>query len=438
MPIEVSCECGGRFRAKDELAGRRVKCPKCGAVLTIPTPPIDLSDFDEEPSVKQHVPLPTRPASAADDSWDNDDDDAPPRRALPVMAGPLLGGRPAREWLYLVLAITLIPLLVSTFHDQHETLRDRLKQTLSTHPEVRERLRARLDSGHLTERALFSALPDHRFDGAWLSYGSEVQWLYALIAAAAFFGLAVLMIPAATTKPLHVFFTGLFTGTAGVLLLLLVQLIAAGMRGHVIIPRSIVGLIFLVLKGIQLSYDAANDPNSNFFLSFLGFTLGVGLCEEICKALPLLWHYRHRATLDWRGACLWGFLSGVGFGVSEAIMYSANHYNGIAGGETYLVRFISCIGLHGIWAAAAGIFICKHQNLIQDAENWYSQLTSAAALVSVPMVLHGLYDTMLKKEMNGAALCVAIVSFAWLVFQVEQARRQEQQGTTSRRAPAYA
>src|SRR5437867_1611623 len=36
MPIPVSCKCGQGFRAKDELAGKKVKCPKCGQVLQIP------------------------------------------------------------------------------------------------------------------------------------------------------------------------------------------------------------------------------------------------------------------------------------------------------------------------------------------------------------------------------------------------------------------
>src|SRR2546428_11367635 len=36
MPIPVSCQCGQSFRAKDDLAGKRVKCPKCGQVLQIP------------------------------------------------------------------------------------------------------------------------------------------------------------------------------------------------------------------------------------------------------------------------------------------------------------------------------------------------------------------------------------------------------------------
>jgi hypothetical protein len=38
MPIPVGCQCGKKFQAKDELAGKKVKCPGCGNVLTIPQP----------------------------------------------------------------------------------------------------------------------------------------------------------------------------------------------------------------------------------------------------------------------------------------------------------------------------------------------------------------------------------------------------------------
>lgn len=36
MPIKVSCSCGANFAAKDELAGKTVKCPKCKEPLAIP------------------------------------------------------------------------------------------------------------------------------------------------------------------------------------------------------------------------------------------------------------------------------------------------------------------------------------------------------------------------------------------------------------------
>lgn len=36
MPIEVNCECGNRFNALDKLAGKRVRCLKCGSALLVP------------------------------------------------------------------------------------------------------------------------------------------------------------------------------------------------------------------------------------------------------------------------------------------------------------------------------------------------------------------------------------------------------------------
>jgi hypothetical protein len=38
MPIKASCQCGASFTAKDELAGKAVRCPKCKQPLQIPAP----------------------------------------------------------------------------------------------------------------------------------------------------------------------------------------------------------------------------------------------------------------------------------------------------------------------------------------------------------------------------------------------------------------
>jgi hypothetical protein len=38
MPISVQCDCGRSLRVKDELAGRKVKCPQCDGVLLVPQP----------------------------------------------------------------------------------------------------------------------------------------------------------------------------------------------------------------------------------------------------------------------------------------------------------------------------------------------------------------------------------------------------------------
>jgi hypothetical protein len=37
MPIPVICSCGGKMRVADNLAGKHVKCPKCGTLLAVTT-----------------------------------------------------------------------------------------------------------------------------------------------------------------------------------------------------------------------------------------------------------------------------------------------------------------------------------------------------------------------------------------------------------------
>jgi len=52
MPISVSCPCGKKLKAPDELAGRVAKCPKCGANLDIPVEfavPVLEAEPDPEP-----------------------------------------------------------------------------------------------------------------------------------------------------------------------------------------------------------------------------------------------------------------------------------------------------------------------------------------------------------------------------------------------------
>ena len=68
MPITFHCQCGQRLSARDELAGRATKCPKCGAQLTIPAgkaaepdrPAVheDIPVRDEPPPVPKAAPLP--------------------------------------------------------------------------------------------------------------------------------------------------------------------------------------------------------------------------------------------------------------------------------------------------------------------------------------------------------------------------------------------
>ncbi|HEV3204336.1 MAG TPA: PrsW family glutamic-type intramembrane protease, partial [Gemmataceae bacterium] len=234
-----------------------------------------------------------------------------------------------------------------------------------------------------------------------------------------------LVFPGRSTNPRDLILIGLFTGIVGVSFLLAVQFLAYYAHGFWVSGGGAVTIILLILNFIEFSYRSALDPNTNILWSFLGFTFGVGLLEELCKAAPLIFYYRNCETMSWRGACRWGLASGVGFGVAEAISYAADFYNGIETEGIYVVRFVSCVGLHGIWSASAGITLYRCQHLIQGDLEWKDYIWPLIRVLGIAMVLHGLYDTLLKKDMFEMALAVAVVSFGWLAWQIESLREEE-------------
>jgi hypothetical protein len=49
--IRVVCECGRAFKADDRHAGKRTKCPVCGAGLTIGNTPVSTSSAGDDQEV---------------------------------------------------------------------------------------------------------------------------------------------------------------------------------------------------------------------------------------------------------------------------------------------------------------------------------------------------------------------------------------------------
>ncbi len=74
MPVQLHCACGKILRARDELIGKRIRCPGCAAVLLVEAEP--------PPEVPQHEAI-----------------QAPPPRELPrgAAAGPPVAHRRAAE-----------------------------------------------------------------------------------------------------------------------------------------------------------------------------------------------------------------------------------------------------------------------------------------------------------------------------------------------------
>jgi len=443
MNLTICCPaCGFSHKLSKRAVGKTVACLNCSAPMTVTRPdsvetddlllPVDdaLPQLQNEgiPEGKEMevIPLAKESESIPAVQEPSPEIEAPPRKrrkksrkvdtaSLPPLTtnGPPLW----RRHLHWLLLLALIPLLVSlTKKSQDRSPLERLVDNLERlDPAERERVIKRLETAESLDDILTS-FPDERLDGAFLRRTSKAHWVLAAGVTCLYLAFFMFLASDGSARPMHVLMVGLLTATIGVGFLLLVQALASLTEGRMIVGGGKLTIIFWILKFIAFSYSAALSPENGFLLSFLGFTLGVGLCEELIKAIPVFSYSEDESGPPWRGMMIWGLASGAGFGIAEGIMYSGRYYNGTAGPGIYLVRFISCVALHAIWSSSVGILCYLRRDMFENTHVWHEWIFPTVFVLAVPATLHGLYDTCLKKGMNGAAFAVAVASFGYLAF----------------------
>jgi RsiW-degrading membrane proteinase PrsW (M82 family) len=411
--IEAECECGKTLRADPSLIGQTIQCSVCRRPVLVPDPKAASPEVDQ----RTHA-----------------------------LIGPEVQTG-IRQYLYWLLPLAFFPLAID-LGQKPESINKRIDRAIARAPRaVQEKIDRMEDEGSVTLDNVISLFPRARLDDqAWLPRTTRMHWLFAAVSAGLFLTILVFLFAPGTTQPWQLLLVGAFTGTVGIAILLLSHRLG-----------------FLALL-IRFSVQRAADPGSDFLASWAGFTFGVGLVEELCKLMPLLWLYFRHGQLSWRVCCAWGLASGVGFGVSEGITYSADLYNGICSAEIYVVRFLSCVALHAVWSASAGISLFHCQHLLAEMQRgrgpknpaFYARQESGsvvpvwgmldapsprvspeagerlalfamimARVLIVVMFLHGLYDSLLTRDIKLPALLVAIVSFSWLAWQIEHTRSKE-------------
>ncbi|QDT52278.1 hypothetical protein Pan44_02870 [Caulifigura coniformis] len=375
--------------------------------------PVEKEEFSDNLPPKVSKKKKKKPAS------DSDIDEKPSRRSK-SRAGGTPSGRP---WLLWALAACLLPLAISVVAPGQSIL-EQIRAAADNDPALAERLEALPETAEDPIGTLLAAFPDRKLPGAFLARDTSWHYGLAAISAIGFLGLILAAWPDEEVSPGYLVGMGLLTGTIGIALLLGFQFIADWTQSFYLRGRSIIVLLFYIVKFIGFSYRCAIDPSIGFGLSFMGYTFGVGFCEELCKAVPILLYLWGVPNATWRGATVVGFASGVGFGVSEGITYSAEMYNGLAAPMTYAIRFLSCVALHTIWAGSVGLLMYRDQSHLHDIE-WDDILMFIVKYLSIAMVLHGLYDVLLKFDHEFGALAIAAISFGWLLFLVGQQQREE-------------
>lgn len=394
------------------------------AIPHLPDPEEDqLEEVESAPSPVRSPRQPRRPTPKSQvDDLEFVDDDEEVLPALPQVRikkkkvdKPQVEVKPPkrivvhRDLLVWVFLLALLPLFVSAFLPE-TPLDQRIEKSIGNDADLRSDLEQYGPEEFMLMHDTFTLSDAH------LARKSDLHWLHALLATLAFLTLLHFMRLKTKVSAGHLLLTGLFTGTVGIAMLLVFQVIAEVSLHIHFIGTGIGALILVLIKFIGFSYRSAMDPDSGFLWSFVGFTCGVGFCEEICKAVPVFVYLRNSRKSDWRGTTLLGFASGVGFGISEGIMYSGSFYNGIEPITAYIVRFASCVALHAVLSGGVALLMFGNQEYLDGDADWIPFLFGGMQYILIAMILHGLYDTLLKQRLNGVALLVALASFGWMAW----------------------
>lgn len=200
---------------------------------------------------------------------------------------------------------------------------------------------------------------------------------------------------------------------------------------------GIFGILFVsVLQGIpplRWLYLLV-DPERSFPVRLLAWVFGVGLLEEVGKGLVLLLLARAFGGLrDASDGMFYGLMSGLGFGVYEAVAYTelinprqATLLSLVTGSPTIglhaflvssIVRIVSLPLLHAVWTAIAGYFI--------GLSFFAGRRTNAVLAVGflIAATLHGLYDAFLSSGSATLALLTASVSLLLFLAYHRNAER---------------
>jgi len=231
--------------------------------------------------------------------------------------------------------------------------------------------------------------------------------------------------------------------------------------GSIVLPiaafflTGIVG-IFLLLTCYQClpRFYVGMSEHSNLIVSLFGCIFQVGLCEELCKIMPvllyLIWKRKNAKPMMMLTI---GVFSGLGFAAFENIIYALNgiesglqnidamisnmlnakseeefnqavttggietiiHIHGMM--VMVLLRSVSLVFAHSIWT---GIFAYYLACAMTIRKQW--AVFCSLGLI-VPMCLHGIYDWLCNLQPGFAALIVG-ASFVLFYIYLSKLRRQ--------------
>lgn len=179
------------------------------------------------------------------------------------------------------------------------------------------------------------------------------------------------------------------------------------------VASAIIGIsVVLILQRIppwSWLYDQTNERS--FILNLIGYVGGVGLTEEVCKAIILFYLMRRNPAPSPNTLLFYGLMAGLGFGIREGINYQTGENLGLSKAGYYLsnlLRLTSLPFLHAVWTGMAGYFLgfaarypARRHGLV-------------VAAIGIPATLHGIYDTFTESWIGLAT--AGISAFALVLY----------------------
>lgn len=203
-------------------------------------------------------------------------------------------------------------------------------------------------------------------------------------------------------------------------------------RRNVLIPTvftAVVGIVLVLflqeMPFFSLLYSATEWNFSPARL--LGFVAGVGVIEEGVKLLPIWWlAVKLREIRTPREAAFYAGLSGLAFGVAEAVAYSMAYtemnfyaqYYGLTGDGHYVIleflRLITLPFLHCMFSGIAGYYLGL--SLLAP------QRRTALLLLGVGLAatIHGFYNFFASTWLGVVVAAIAILMFIAYLRSAEQ------------------
>jgi RsiW-degrading membrane proteinase PrsW (M82 family) len=177
--------------------------------------------------------------------------------------------------------------------------------------------------------------------------------------------------------------------------------------------------------------------DQSLLVQWMGFVLGVGLPEELCKALVVVFLVVRFGPFAPKSVLFYGLMAGLGFGIYEGVSYQTSHNfrfavdmsgpqnSAIFAAEYYflnLIRLTTLPFLHAIWSGMAGYFIGFAAQYPERRRGLF------IVAIGVPALLHGSYNAF-----SASALGLALALLSVLALNLYLAKSVEFERLLARR-----